>query len=96
MDKYTHFLSMGALTSMVLTLNIKDLLGLHGRTGRLLELGIIFSFVCFLPIYWEYAELGDPARYVSTYIDAITDLLAGSLGGIFNILIYNLVVPYEE
>ena len=96
MDKFTHALSMGALTAMLLTVNFKDLLGLHGRTGRLVELGIVLSFVFFLPIYWEYAELGDPARYVSTYIDAITDLLAGIAGGGVQPLIYNLVVPYEE
>ena len=96
MDKYTHFLSMGALAAMVLTVNFEDLLGLHGRTGRILELAIVLSFVFFLPMYWEYAELGDPARYTSTYIDAVTDFFVSTLGGIVNILVYNLVVPYEE
>lgn len=96
MDKYTHFLSMGALTTMLLTVNFKDALGLRGRTGRLIELAIVLSVIFCIPVYWEYAELGDPSRYVSTYIDAVTDLIAGIGGGIYNILAYNLIVPYEE
>ena len=96
MDKYTHLLSEGALLAMLATVNFKDALGLKGRTGRIVEVGILIAVIFFLPIYWEYAELGDPSRYVSTYIDAITDMFAGICGGLLTVLTYNLVVPYSE
>lgn len=81
---------------MLATVNFKDALGLKGRTGRIVEVGILIAVIFFLPIYWEYAELGDPSRYVSTYIDAITDMFAGICGGLLTVLTYNLVVPYSE
>jgi hypothetical protein len=96
MDKYTHFLSAGAIMAILVTLNIKDLLGLKGRTGRALELLLLLLAPLVLVLYWEYAELLDPARYVSQYMDSVTDMIAGMLGSVFTLLLYNLAVPFEE
>jgi len=96
MDKYTHFLAAGSITAIIVTLNIKDLLGLKGRTGRAIELVIILSAIVLIDQFWTYSESLYPKVYLSLYIDSITDTLADWLGAIFNLLLYNLIVPFEE
>jgi hypothetical protein len=96
MDKYTHGLATGSIIAILATLNIKDLLGLRGRFGRLLEIALLLSVIAVAVIYWEWAELLDLLRYVSTYIDAETDVIVGIMVAAFNLLFYNLVVAHEE
>jgi len=83
MDKVTHFLSPAAMMAILLTINVQDSLGLHGRLGRAIELGIFLSFGLLLPIWWEYSEALAPAIYVSEYMNSVTDYLMGWLSAFF-------------
>lgn len=96
MDKVTHFLSPAAIMAILLTINLQDSLGLHGRIGRGIELGIFLAFGLLLPIWWEYSEALAPTIYVSEYMNSVTDYLMGWLAAFFMAGWYNWCVPYSE
>lgn len=72
------------------------ILGLKGRLGRAVEIFIVFLIIVFIAVSWEYTEAMNPARYVSIYMNSVTDMLAGALGAATQVFAYNWIVPYEE
>jgi len=95
MDKVTHFLTPAALMAILTTINLQDSLGMHGRKGRMVELGILIAVAVLVPVWWEYAETLAPAVYTSVYMNSITDMLTGWVSSLFMIGWYNWIVPYE-
>jgi hypothetical protein len=96
LDGTTHWFTPGALFSIIATVNIMDVLGLRGRIGRGLELGIKIAIMFLIIISFEIIESGNPAVYVNTFINSWTDILFGLASVGFNAGWYEVIVPYEE
>jgi hypothetical protein len=96
MDVGTHYMTLSALGAIFATVNFKDVLGLYGRRGRLLEFAINMLLLGLIVINFEVIESGNPAVYVNVIWNSVSDMLVGIAGGLTSNLGYNLVVPYEE
>ena len=96
MDKVPHAFTPAALAAIVATVNFKDVLGLHGRFGRLLELAIGMLILILVIFQFENMESANPTLYVNMYLNSLGDILVGVAASAFQFCFYNLVVPYEE
>lgn len=96
MDKYTHFLSAGAIAALIATVNLTDILMVEGRRGRLLEFAVWVALIVAIAFGFENIESSAPSVYVNVYLNSVTDILAGVAGGIMNLLVYNIIVPLND
>lgn len=96
MDGSTHITTPGALMAILLTVNIEDVLGLRGRIGRGLALGILLGIMELVIIVFEVIESGNPAVYANLLWNSIPDMGFGTLAALLQAGWYNTCVPYEE
>lgn len=95
LDTVTHILSLAAIAAILVTVDIYDMLGLKGYTGRVLEVTVFILLMVTIMLWWEVYESANPAVYVNVLINSETDIGAGTVGSLLSILAYNLVVPFE-
>jgi len=94
-DWLTHWWTPGIFSVVLLSIDFYEAFGWQGKRGRIYEAIFVTGLLLSIMFYWEWGECGNPAVYRNLYWDSLKDVYQGVLAHIFNLMAYNLLVPFE-
>jgi hypothetical protein len=94
-DWLTHWFTPDYFSIPLCMINFYDLLKWRGKRGRLYEAALVLMASLCIMLAWEIGESGNPTVYRNLFWDSAKDIYQGILSTVFNLLVYNTIVPFE-
>lgn len=95
-DWLTHWFTPDYFSIPLCMVNFYDLFKWHGKRGRICEAAFVLMAALCIMLIWEIGESGNPTVYRNLFWDSAKDIYQGILSTVFNLFVYNQIVPFED